>query len=283
MIGQVTAVYCILDDILKALGHAEDPRVTMTDAEVLTTAFTAALFYGGNLEEARKHLLEDGLIPDMLSRSRLCRRLHEVSDLLSALFHQLGWVFKQANGGMEYLVDSFPVPVCDNIRIKRCRLVRDKAFHGYIASKKRYFYGVRVHVMTTAAGIPVEIAFLPGAPHDVHGLEELACDLPPGSTLFADSAYTDYMVEDVLAEREHVELAPMRKKNSLRWDEPPIRDYKQMTRHYVETVFSQIETFLPRHIHAVTMKGFLLKVLLFVFAFLFDKVFLSEIGSSAAS
>jgi len=31
-----------------------------------------------------------------------------------------------------------------------------KAFRGYVASKRRYFYGLRVHLVTTAAGEPVE-------------------------------------------------------------------------------------------------------------------------------
>lgn len=108
-------------------------------------------------------MLEHGLIPKMLSKSRFNRRLHAVSDLMDELFHQLGCVLKQVNDSTEYLLDSFPVPVCDNIRISRCQLVRSEEYRGYIASKKRYFYGVRVHLLTTANGIPVELAFLPGA------------------------------------------------------------------------------------------------------------------------
>ncbi|MBI4747506.1 MAG: transposase [Acidobacteria bacterium] len=145
----------------------------------------------------------------MLSRSRLCRRLHELAGWLEEVFHQLGWVLKQANSRMEYLMDSFPVAICDNIRIKRCRLVRDEAFRSYNASKRRYFYGVWVQVLTTVDGIPVEVAFLPGGPHDVHGLDLLPLDLPPGSEVWRDSAYTDYTVEDILAEHEQVRLDPI--------------------------------------------------------------------------
>ncbi len=32
------------DDLLKALGHQEDSRVTMSDAEVITSALVAARF-----------------------------------------------------------------------------------------------------------------------------------------------------------------------------------------------------------------------------------------------
>lgn len=38
---------------------------------------------------------------------------------------------------------------------------------GYIASKKRYFYGVRVQLLTTKSGIPVEFVFMPGRISDL--------------------------------------------------------------------------------------------------------------------
>ena len=60
-------------------------------------------------------------------------------------------------------VDSLPVPVCVNIRIRRCRLYPLKepganAFRAYVPSKRRCFYGLRVHLMVTGAGEPVEFA-----------------------------------------------------------------------------------------------------------------------------
>ena len=57
-------------------------------------------------------------------------------------------------------LDSFPVPICDNIRISQSKLVHSEEYRGYIASKKRYFYGIRVQLLSTADGIPVEFAFL---------------------------------------------------------------------------------------------------------------------------
>lgn len=60
MIDHVTALYCITDDLLKVSGHREDARRTMCDAEVLTTALTAALYFGGNAEHARRFMRETG-------------------------------------------------------------------------------------------------------------------------------------------------------------------------------------------------------------------------------
>lgn len=243
----------------------------MSDAEVITTALTAMLLFGGNFERSRKILKELNLIPRMLSKSQLNRRIHKLEDLVCELFVQFAEVFKESNESMRYIIDSFPVPVCDNIRIKRCRLVNDESFRGKIASKRRYFYGVKVQVITTESGIPVEIAFLPGSAHDTRAFDVLSLDLPPGSEVYGDSAYTNYTVEDDLMAAEEIVLSPVRKKVSSRQDEYPVRLFKETMRKRIETSFSEISQLLPKKIHAVTLKGFLMKVYLFVFGFAVNK------------
>lgn len=272
MEDKTIAIYSIIEDILKAIGHYEDKRRDMSDAEVITTAIVSTMFFSGNYEKGRQFMAGTGMVGNMLSKSRFCRRIHAVADLIHDIFHQLGMVLKDMSISTEYLIDSFPVSVCDNIRIPRCRIVRSGEFRGYIISKRRYFFGVRVHVLTTSDGIPVEFAFLPGGAHDSRGLGVLPFALPPGSDVYADSAYTDYDVEDALIEMDAIHLDPNRKKNSKRYDQPPMRYYKKLMRVRIETTFSQISAFFPKWIHAVTLNGFLLKVALFIFAFTVDRV-----------
>lgn len=274
MLDKVIAIYAIIDDILKAIGHLDDCRRQMSDAEILTTALVAALFFYGNHARACQYMQEQGLVGQMLGKSRFSRRLHQLSDLMYELFHQLGMAFKHLHNTTEYLLDSFPIPICDNIRIRRCRLTQSKEYRGYIASKRRYFYGVRVHLLSTSGGVPVEFIFLPGAAHDLRGLSALPLALPAGSEIYADKAYTDYQVEDHLKLLEEIQLQAIRKKNSRRPDAPWVQFYKQSTRHQIETVFSQITQRFPKTIHAVTMKGFLLKLSAFIFAFTLEQAFL---------
>ena len=274
MIDHTTALYCIVDDLLKAVGHTDDRRRELTDAEVITAALVAAFNFGGNVERSRSFLRESGLMPRMLSRSRLNRRLHAVAELVHTLFHQLGAALKELSPSTRYLLDSFPVAVCDNIRIKRCRVARGEEWRGYIASKRRYFYGVKVQVVTTEDGVPVELCFLPGSASDVRALGVLPLALPEGGELFMDSGYTDYAAEDAALETDGVTFATQRKGNSRRYDEPWRAYFKQLMRKQVETVFSQITAMFPRHIHAVTLDGFLLKVSTFVIAFALDKAFI---------
>ncbi len=45
---QIIAIFCLCDDMLKALLYRDDPQSQITAAEVITTAILAALRFGGN-------------------------------------------------------------------------------------------------------------------------------------------------------------------------------------------------------------------------------------------
>lgn len=272
MDGQLIAIFCLCDDLLKTLGHTEDRQRRMTDAEVMTTAVWAALQFGGNYERARAWLATFGYVPGMLSKSRFHRRLVAVQDLLAALFITLGQAFTRLNTQSVYALDSFPIAVCDNIRIPDCRIYRDKHHRGYTASKRRYFYGVKLFVLATADGKPVEAFLAPGATADVRALEVLHFAVPAGSTLYADSAFTLYAIEDELLEAEGITLMPMRKCNSTRPLPPCVAYLQARGRKIIETVGSSINRLMPKSIHAVTAKGFELKVMLFVLAYSITRV-----------
>lgn len=261
----IILVYCLCDDILKALQHREDPQCQMSDAEVMTTGLVAALFFGGKHKLTCDFLREQKYIPQMLSKSQFSRRLQRLDYLFIALFRVLGETFKELNDESVYIIDSAPIAVCDNIRIKRNKIYGDEAHRGYQASKKRYFYGVKVHLLVTKDHQPVEFFLSPGAFSDTVALTQFDFDLPEGSQIFGDKAYTDYLVEDRLAE-VGIQLAPDRKKNSTRPMPPWLRFFLRQYRNQVETAGSMIERLLPKSIHAVTAKGFELKVILFVLA-----------------
>jgi hypothetical protein len=275
MVNEIIAIYAIADDLLKVLGHKEDSRVKMSDAEVITSALVAAKFFGGNHTNACNYLLDHGLIPTMLSKSRFSRRWHRLFLFLIDLFDYLGMVLKSLNLSNDYMLDSFPVAICDNIRISKTRLVKSENYRGYIASKKRYFDGIRVQLLSTSNGIPVEFAFLPGEANDTRGLKSLPLNLPPDSTIYSDAGYTDYQSEDDIQENERVSLRVMRKGNSRRPDQPWLAYIKQHLRHPIETLFSQITQLFPKSIHAVTMDGFLLKVTAFILVFTLESAFVN--------
>ncbi len=274
MCDSTLAIYCFIDDFLKASRHQEDVRAQVTDSEVITIALTAMLHFGGNFEKSRLVLHELGLIRRILSRSRFSRRVNRLADLICRLFHQLGAVVKDLHCESRYLLDSFPVALCDNIRINRCRLIQDERYRGKMSSKRRFFYGVRVQLMATSSGVPIEFCILPGACSDLQGLAELALDLPEDAELFVDGGYNFYEWEDYLSEIEELRLQVPRKTNSKRGREPWLESYKSLMRKYIEMTIGEIAKLFPKKIHATNLNGFLLKIALFLFAYQVDKAFI---------
>ena len=187
------------------MGHVEDPQHKMSDAEVITTGLVAMLLWRGNFEAARARLSAPHSMPHMLSRSRLNRRLHRLKDLFWTLFELLGCAWKQLNTESIYAIDSFPSTACDNYRIPRAKLYRHESYRGYIASKKRYFYGLKIHLMVTKDGQPVECFLTPGSSSDVRARQTFQFDVPEGSCIYADKAYNDYALEDVMREAAHIQ------------------------------------------------------------------------------
>jgi hypothetical protein len=268
---KIIALYCIVDDLLKEMHHYEDPKIRVSDSEIITTAFVSVLYFGGHLDHGRHFMKLKGYVPLMLDKSRFCRRLHRLADFLLTLFYRLTRKLKDMAGAATYRLDSFPVAVCDNIRISRSKVLKGEAFRGKHAAMQRYFYGVRVQVLTLD-GIPVEFCLVPGSEHDSQALGKLPFDVAPQSCIYMDSAYTDYLSEDDLLEAEFIEAKVQRKTNSKRKDKPYVRFLKEQMRKQIETDFSLIKAKMLRSIHAVTQQGFLIKVALFVIAFSFNKI-----------
>ena len=268
---QTIAIYCFIDDFFKAVGRKDDTHCKLTDAEILTTALIGARYFHGNLHTACEYMQEQHKVK-MIDKSGFIRRLHKLQDQLTALFLALGNTLKELNTSCRYLIDSFPVAVCENIRIPCCRLLQGEAYRGKNASKRHYFYGFKVQVITTEDGLPVEFYIHAGSFADVKAFKAMPVDLPTGSQLYGDSAYTCYETEDLFAACEQITLHICRKSNSRRKDEPHQAFLKNYYRKLIETTFSGITNFFPKKIHAVTPQGFILKLILFIFAFTLNQI-----------
>ena len=239
----------------------------MSDAEVMTTAIVAMMYFGGNYTHARALLKEQGYIPQMLGASRYSRRLHHIKHLFLTLFALLGEHWKMQNTEDIYSIDSFPIPVCDNYRIPRAKIYQHERYRGRYTSKRRYFYGLKLHLLVTRTGEPVEMFLTPGSVADVSTVHHYAFDIPSGSTVYADRGYNNYAFEDDLRDTDGITFSPMRKNNSKRPVPPWIRYLQHTHRKIVETSGSLINLRFPKTIHAVNALGFELKIVLFVLAF----------------
>lgn len=143
---------------------------------------------------------------------------------------------------------------------------------GYQSSKNRYFYRFKVHLLVTAKGEPVEFLLSQGSLHDLEGLKSLPLDLPADSTLYADKAYKDQQEEWLLKDAADVRFLTLTRKNA-KVPLPPCLVYlNQRNKQQVETAFSLLDRQMPKHLHAVSPQGFLLKLQAAIIAFAFDRL-----------
>jgi hypothetical protein len=272
MEAQIITVFCIIDDVLNSIGFSDDKQVQITTPEVMTIAITAAMFFAGNLEITRVFFGEQRYIKKIISKSQFNRRLHAIDESLwETVNYVLSQGFISQNKTQEYVVDSFPVKACDNIRIKSCKLYQEEIYRGKYASKREFFYGVRVHMLVTQTGNPVEYILAPGSYSDIRVFKSLQLDVPENSIIYGDSGYTDYDYEDA-ALQANIKLLIARRSNSKRPHATTISYLITHFRKMVETTFSQITARFPRTIHAVTSKGFELKILAFILAYSFSRL-----------
>jgi hypothetical protein len=263
---QIIAIYCLLDDYIFSIRHKDWPNAKLSTSEVMLTNVIGMRFFYGNIETARKFLIEHGYIKN-LSKSALNRRIHQIP--MKWWEEILEFIQKLKNLGtlpLEYIVDAFPVSVCRNIRIRNCRIYQGEDFRGYNVSKREYFYGLKVTVIASQDGCPLRVILCPGREHDSVPFKLMDRNLPQGSKIYGDSAYVDYEHQDMLEEVEKIKLIAEPKSNSLR----PIdlHDYVNLKhiRKFIEGAFGVISRLMPRKIHATTPNGFEIKVVGFLVA-----------------
>ena len=119
---------------------------------------------------------------------------------------------------------AFPSNIAKKIESTRENVFRNGDISGFAASKKRYFCGIKVHMVVTNQGRPFEVHLCPGAESDVSVLGKMELDIPPDSFLYADGGYKCFDLEDQLLD-ERIQLLAKRgskAKNRVRSPSAPI-------------------------------------------------------------
>jgi len=262
-------IYVICEDLLKIIGIKDDPQSRMTYAEIMAFSIIASQLTNGNHKKARWICKRLGYFPNILSVSRLNRKLRKLPLIVwNLVFRILSKIFIGQNGHNEYAVDSFPVACCQKSRNDRRRLFVDASYLGWAPSKQQYFCGVKVHMIVTGTGQPVELAVLPASKNDVSALWNMSVDLPAGSLLFADGAYDSYNLEDLLQTDQAITLLAKRgHPKSTRARPREHERFISSRRQIVETTFNSITSLLPRALRLRTEKGFMIRIYSAILAF----------------
>jgi hypothetical protein len=250
-----TRLYVTVDDAL--IDHPEwapeRPAVgiapKLSDAELVTLAVIQALLGFSSeaqfIRHARAHLRPwFTYLPD---RPGYNKRLRHSGQLLQ---HVIGYLARQCRSYTDdvWLVDSTPVE-CGRSRetAKRSDLA-GWAEYGYCASHSRFFWGLRLHLITTPSGLPIAYA-LAGAKTDERAV---AADMiahtgidTDGQTLIADKGYRRASFESELNTAGITLIRPALKTEPPRPGRRFLRAFRQTIESVNQTLKAQLD--LERH------------------------------------
>jgi hypothetical protein len=109
----------------------------------------------------------------------LNRRIHSIHwDCWHAIFRLLSQLAKDSKNTFYFAVDSFPVGYCQKNRIDKRKCFLEHSYIGFAASKKRYFCGIKVHMVVSNEGRPIEVHLRPGSESDIGVLWSMELDIP---------------------------------------------------------------------------------------------------------
>jgi len=266
---RMITIYCLIEEFLKGvMGKEEHKLAEISDSEVLFLGYLAVSDFNGNYAKAHYYGMGMKLV-NQVEYSRFTRRINQLEEEIEELFIFLSELFKKLNGSQIYSVDSFPVELCQIQREKRSRLWRDVSLKGYNASKKKFFYGFKVHMVVTTNQEPVSCYISEGSVHDSTASYKFLPTLPKNSIVIGDKGYISGKLERFLA-KFGIEISTLKRKNMK---EDPTHKIKRKIRKGVETAFSVITAKFGKVIRATSIRGFLVKLKLFILAYSIDRFF----------
>lgn len=253
-----TQLYVTIDDTL--IAHPEltphrpnigiDPR--LSDAELLTLAVLQALL--GFTSEARwiryakTHLRP--MFPYIPQRAGYSKRLRNSITMMASII-RLFAVRCDAWHDDLWLIDSTPVE-CGRSRetAKRSNLA-GWAGYGYCASHTRWFWGLRLHILATPAGLPIAFA-LANPKTDERDVARDLLEIDPTlladrylQTLMADKGYRSKEFDTTTTELNVGLIRPAMKNEPPRTGQQFLKPFRQIIESINQTLKSQLD--LERH------------------------------------
>lgn len=239
-------VFCLIDELYNQLvpdsvryrpGHE---RIEFSDSEVITLSIMQeALSNDSELSFLRivgknyRHLF-----PKLLERSRYNRRrkallgvqLHLLRHLMDLLKSLAAWL----------VVDSAPIETVAFVRSQSGKASIAEAAYGYMPSKKRHFFGFRLHLLISDRGAVIDFVL---SPADVaeRAVAEHLLSLRAGATVLADNGYSGFWLANLFGRRGGRLWFGQRPSRLARSKEAArLRRLHRGKRALVETVFSML-------------------------------------------
>ena len=229
-----------------ASAHRPGRNPNCPDSDILTIAWLLE-YIGADSENAGYSRLKaelGELFPSLPERSWFNRRRRNLM-AISEVFRETLWSCLPESD--VFIVDSFPMPVCDFKRAKTSTTDLQwadasgcLATYGKCATKGLgTFFGFRGHLITTGAGVPVDFA-IASANIDDREVLPLLVERGRYPILLGDKGYISQSLEDELLDTEATCLLPTRRRNQKQQYPEAFRKLHTRLRRRVETTIGQL-------------------------------------------
>lgn len=183
----------------------------LTDEEVITIEICGE-YFGLHKDEDifdyfRAHYYH--FFPQLRERTGFVRQAANLWAIKARIQQRLTQISGQAADDVQ-IIDTVPLPVCTYTRSQRDRCFKPDADYGYCAAKDLHYYGFKLGLRISRAGMIIHYPLLPARPHDSQLLDDLIAGFE--GVVPADKAFIDGFRQENLARKRHIELVvPARK------------------------------------------------------------------------
>lgn len=239
-------VFCHIDDLYQTIvPHAikersQYERIDLADSEVITlTIMQEALSM--DAEESFLRFIQKNylyLFPCLLSRDRYNRRRRDLTEVMLLCFRHIAVFFRAR--AQHLIVDSAPVETASFVRSQSARRSMPEAAYGFMPSKKRHFFGFRLHSLVSDEGAMLDFVLSPADIDERTVAREL---LRPygGHYILGDNGYSGEPMKLAAARADYaLWTSPRQSQRPKSHDEARWRRWLRSKRDLVETVFSML-------------------------------------------
>jgi len=249
-----------LKDVLNADGNVRSyrhmPKMPDSHVMALSLCMEAMGIDSENLFWSKLRSDYSGSFPRLIHLTRFKARRKGLACFTHRMAAHLSGLMSE--GEDVFLVDSMPVPVCRNSRAGRSKVCREHhrtaPDKGYSAVNRQYFFGYKLHLVTTVRGVMHSMDITPASVHDVRFLDDVRHSGLNNCTLLADKGYISSECRTDLFTTQGIRL------------ETPMRSNQQGFRRYpmvfarcrkrIETLFSQLcDQMLMKRNYAKSFSG----------------------------
>lgn len=242
------ALYVKIDDDRKGLARLPGRPPTLSHSELICLAVMQAMLGFESESRFLRYAKENirHLFPFIPLQPGYNKRLRAALPQIKAIIRMLG---RDTDFWEDHvwIVDSTPVPCGTSRPTAKRSEMGGWANYGYCASHSRWFWGLRLYLVCTPAGLPVLWALADpkiGEREVLEAMIEIDADLIAernGILLISDKGFAGKKFEQSLSEARITLLRPSRKDEAQRPGEPALKKVRQLIESVNDTFKGQLD------------------------------------------